>query len=193
MSTYEQLINDEQFLGNLYNVYKELDYNIPETNQEMVDDFLSRSRNFENNILGTFALSSDIDRLSDEGKSRFGEVYQQVEELPTIFEEGSAPVGRAIVDNAMYAITDPTNILGIIGGIFTGGAATAGTLAAKEAAKRSATSFLKNRLKATVSAPVLKAAGVDAAISGAGGAAREAKIQETGRGNRDRKFDPSGP
>jgi hypothetical protein len=179
MATYDQLINDRQFLTNLYNVYEELDYDIPATNQEMVDDFLSRSRNFENNILGTFALSSDIDKLSDEGKSRFGEVYQQVEELPTIFEEGSAPVGRAIVDNAMYAITDPTNILGIIGGIFTGGAATAGTLAAKEAAKRSATGFLKNRLKATVSAPVLKAAGVDAAISGVGGAAREAKIQET--------------
>lgn len=179
MATYDQLINDRQFLTNLYNVYKELDYDIPATNQEMVDDFLSRSRSFENNIIGTFGLSSDIDRLSDEGKSRFGEVYQQVEELPTIFEEGSAPVGRAIVDNAMYAITDPTNILGIIGGIFTGGAATAGTLAAKEAAKRSATSFLKNRLKATVSAPVLKAAGVDAAISGVGGAAREAKIQET--------------
>jgi hypothetical protein len=179
MATYDQLIKDRQFLTNLYDVYEELDYDIPATNQEMVDDFLSRSRNFENNILGTFALSSDIDQLSDEGKSRFGEVYQQVEELPTIFEEGSAPVGRAIVDNAMYAITDPTNILGIIGGIFTGGAATAGTLAAKEAAKRSATSFLKNRLKATVSAPVLKAAGVDAAISGAGGAAREAKIQET--------------
>jgi hypothetical protein len=179
MATYDQLINDRQFLTNLYNVYEELDYDIPATNQEMMDDFLSRSRYFENNIVGTFGLSSDIDRLSDEGKARFGEVYQQVEELPTIFEEGSAPVGRAIVDNALYAITDPTNLLGIIGGIFTGGAATAGTLAAKEAAKRSATGFLKNRLKATVSAPVLKAAGVDAAISGVGGAAREAKIQET--------------
>ena len=72
MATYDQLINDEQFLGNLYNVYKELDYDIPETNQEMVDDFLSRSRYFENNIVGTFGLSSDIDKLSEEGKSPFG-------------------------------------------------------------------------------------------------------------------------
>ncbi len=82
MATYDQLINDRQFLGNLYNVYKELDYDIPETNQEMVDDFLSRRRSFEDNIAGTFSLSSDIDRLSDEGKARFGEVYSQVEELP---------------------------------------------------------------------------------------------------------------
>jgi hypothetical protein len=179
MSTYEQLINDEQFLGNLYNVYKELDYDIPATNQEMVDDFLSRRRGFENNIVSTFNLADDVDRLSDEGKARFGQVYSQVEELPTVFEDGSAPVGRALVDHALYAISDPTNILGALGGIFTGGAATAGTLATKEAAKQGVKSLLKNRLKASVSAPVLKAAGVDAAISGVGGAGREAKIQET--------------
>jgi hypothetical protein len=192
MSTYEQLINDEQFLGNLYNVYKELDYDIPATNQEMVDDFLSRRRGFENNIVSTFNLADDVDRLSDEGKARFGQVYSQVEELPTVFEDGSAPVGRALVDHALYAISDPTNILGALGGIFTGGAATAGTLATKEAAKQGVKSLLKNRLKASVSAPVLKAAGVDAAISGVGGAGREAKIQETeiDIGIRD-EYDPS--
>ncbi len=179
MATYDQLINDRQFLTNLYDTYKELNYDIPETNQEMVDDFLSRRRSFEDNIVGTVALGSDVDRLSDEGKSRFGEVYSQVEELPTIFEEGSAPVGRAIVDHVLYSISDPTNLLGIIGGVFTGGAATAGTMAAKVAAQKGVTNLLKNRLKASVSAPVLKAAGVDAAISGTGGAAREALIQET--------------
>jgi len=76
MATYDQLINDRQFLTNLYDTYKELNYDIPETNQEMVDDFLSRRRSFEDNIVGTVALGSDVDRLSDEGKSRFGEVYR---------------------------------------------------------------------------------------------------------------------
>jgi len=191
MPTYDELINNEQFLSDLYDVYTELEYDLPETNRDAVNDFLSRRRAFEDNIIGTANYADDWTGLSDEGKQKFANVYQQVEEMPGIFEEGGAPLASGLKDHILYSISDPTNILGAVGGIFTGGAATAGTFAAKEAAKRGVQSLLKNRLRAAVSAPVLKAAGVDAAVSGLGGSAREALIQNTEKdvGVRD-EYDP---
>lgn len=179
MPTYDELINNQEFTGRLYDVYKELGYDIPGTNRELVDDFLSKKRGFEDNLVTTLDFSSDVDKLSDLGKQDLGYAMEQVEALPTIFEEGSAPVGSAVLDHVLYSITDPTNIAGAVGGLFTMGGGTAAALAGKQAAKQGLKALLKHRLKTMVSAPVLRAGAVDATISGSGGAYRENEIQNT--------------
>ena len=184
MPTYDELLNDDTFSDSVYYLYTELGKDIPETRQELVDDFLSQKRYFEDNLVGTFDFGGDLKNLSDQGKIFAGYAFNQVDALPTIFEEGSAPVADAIFDHIKYSVADPTNLLGLVAGAFSFGAGTGAVMGGKVAAQQAAKTLLSNRVKA-----LLGTYAVDSLASGAGGVVRENEIQnvEQDIGVRDEK------
>jgi len=184
MPTYDELLNDDLFADSVYHIYTEMGKDIPETRKELVDDFLSTKRYFEDNLYGTFDVGSDLTSLSDNGKVLAGYALQQVDALPTIFEEGSAPVGDAIFDHLKYSVADPTNLLGLLAGAFSFGAGTAAVTGGKVALQQTAKSVLSNRAKA-----LLGTYAVDSLAGATGGVVRENEIQnvEQDLGIRDEK------
>ena len=118
-----------------------------------------------------------IKGLSDADKKSYSAALDKVDQLPSAFSEGGAPMWRALGDYAAAGITDPTNLLSIIAGAFTLGTGGAAVLGAKEAAKQGVRATVKAKVKALASKPVLGALAVEGGIAAGGGSAQQARSQ----------------
>ena len=170
--TYEELKQDTDTIDSMYYVLKDLGQEVEYNPTTVLDAFLTQKRYFDTNIFSTGNLARKVDGFDDDGKRMLAKSLQEVEKLPTIFEDGSAPTASAIGDYFLAGISDPTNVASMVAGAFTLGAGGATALAAKEAAKQGIKKMLGAKMRAAVSAPVLKALAVEGAVAGAGGAAQ---------------------
>ena len=139
--------------------------------KKIIDSFLTQQRYFDVNLGDTIGQASKIKNFSDIDKKLYQIARDGAAKLPSIFEEGSAPVGTAVKDYVYGGITDPTNLISVLASGFTFGAGGAAGLAAKEAAKAGVKQTLKEGLKSEVAkarllAPVLAVEGGTAAVGG---------------------------
>ena len=140
--------------------------------KKIIDSFLTQQRYFEVNLGDTIGQASRIKDLPDIDKKLYQVARDGAAKLPSIFEEGSAPVGTAVKDYVIGGITDPTNLISVLASGFTFGVGGAAGLAAKEAAKAGVKQTLKEGLKSQLAkarllAPVLAVEGGTAAVGGA--------------------------
>ena len=187
MPTYEELIADDDVVYSIESFYNELGREVPEDRQELVDDFLTYRRAYEDNLLNTFMTKSDVDSLSDDGKTFFRFAKQEADKLPNLFSSsgGGAPALKGIYDHIKFSLTDPTNLASVVLAPFTLGTGSAavqgGKLAAqtgiKAALMRSAAIPAKRVVNTLKDRGVQKVLAGEGAINFAGGAARENEIQ----------------
>ena len=170
--TYEELKQDKDTIDSMYYTLKDLGQEVEYDPTTILDAFLTQKRYFDTNIFSTGNLARKVSDFDDDGKRMLAKSLQEVEKLPTIFEDGSAPTASAIGDYFLAGISDPTNIASAVAGAFTLGAGGATALAAKEAAKQGIMKMAGAKMRAAVSAPVLKALAVEGSIAGTGGAAQ---------------------
>jgi hypothetical protein len=175
--TYNSLLQDDNFLSNAYHSLKAMGETVTNNRQEVLDKFLQKRRYFDTNISSTFTQGSKIKQLSDVNKKSYSEALDKVDQLPSAFSEGGAPMWRALGDYAAAGITDPTNLLSVIAGAFTLGTGGAAVLGAKEAAKQGVRATVKAKIKALSTKPVLGSLAVEGGIAGAGGGAQQARSQ----------------
>lgn len=197
MPTYEELINDDDFVGSVYNVFRELGQDIPSDRQQLVDDFLTYRRAMEDNVAATFQTKAEADSLSDNGKIMLGYALEQAASLPILGAEGSAPVLDGVVDHVRFSLTDPFNLAAVALAPFTGGTSLAAGFGTKEAAKQGIKYGLKQAVKkpleravATVKNPgAQKILAAEGGINFTGTSVRENEIQniEQEVGIRDKK------
>tara|TARA_R100000700_G_scaffold585_3_gene1504 strand:- start:4834 stop:8691 length:3858 start_codon:yes stop_codon:yes gene_type:complete len=140
--------------------------------KKIIDRFLNEQRYFDVNLGSTIGQAAKIKNFSDIDKKLYQIARDGAAKLPTIFEEGSAPVGTAVKDYVLAGISDPTNLASILASGFTFGFGGAAGIAAKEAAKAGVKQTLKEGLKSQVAkakllAPVIAVEGGTAAIGGA--------------------------
>ena len=186
--TYESLLRDDNFLNDAADALEGMGETITNDRQEVLDKFLQKRRYFDTNISSTFTQGTKIKRLSDEDKTSYSKALDKVDQLPSAFSEGGAPMWRAIGDYAAAGITDPTNLLSVIAGAFTLGTGGAAVLGAKEAAKQGVKATVKAKMKAMTTKPVLASLAVEGGIAGGGGAAQQARSQnvDMALGRRDK-------
>lgn len=114
---------------------------------ESGDDIFEYMRDEDFNLVDGFQRWADATNLSEINKQRYA--Y-----LRTAFDNaslGSFGQGMELVKDATIDIvTDPTNILGIVAGLFTGGTATAASFAARKSAAEGFKATMKNFAKSTV-------------------------------------------
>lgn len=114
---------------------------------ESSDDIYEYFRDEDFNIVKGFKRWADATNFSEENKQRYA--Y-----LRTAFDNasiGSFGQGMELVKDATIDIaSDPTTLLGIIAGIFTGGTATAASFASRKAAAEGFKATLKNFAKSSV-------------------------------------------
>jgi hypothetical protein len=111
------------------------------------DDIYEYFRDEDFNLVKGFKRWADTAKFSDLNKKRYA--Y-----LRTAFDNasiGSFGQGMELLKDASLDIaSDPTTLLGVLAGIFTGGTATAATFAAKQSAAQAAKTSLKNFAKSTI-------------------------------------------
>jgi len=114
---------------------------------EQGDDIFEYMRDEDFNLVNGFKRWADATNLSEENKQRYA--Y-----LRTAFDNaslGSFGQGMELVKDATIDIvTDPTNILGIVAGLFTGGTATAASFAARKSAAEGFKASMRNFAKSTI-------------------------------------------
>ena len=114
---------------------------------ESGDDIFEYMRDEDFNLVKGFTRWADATNMSEENKQRYA--Y-----LRTAFDNsslGSFGQGMELVKDATIDIvTDPTNILGIVAGLFTGGTATAASFAARQSAAEGFKASMKNFAKSTI-------------------------------------------
>ena len=113
-TTYEELINNDDFVGDAGLALKALGEkvvfkdNSREERKTIVDNFLKEKRWFESNLGSTYAKKTAVDSMSEADKESFGKALNASENLPTIFEEGGAPTARGLYDYACLLYTSPS-------------------------------------------------------------------------------------
>lgn len=172
--SYDDLQQDKRVVDAMYYTLQNLDPDeqIEYDPKKIIDAFLTKQRYFEVNLGSTIGQASRIKDLPDIDKKIYQIAKDGAAKLPSIFEEGSAPVGTAVKDYALAGISDPTNLISALFAGFTFGAGGAAGLAAKEAAKAGVKQTLKTGLKSQIAkarllAPVIAVEGGTAAAGGA--------------------------
>jgi len=176
--TYESLLNDSDFLSAAYHSLRALgDNDVTTDPKDVIDTFLTKRRYFDVNLGSTIVQGNNIINLPDEYKELYSYAADQIKNMPMAGKEGGADLGPAVVDYALAGLSDPTNLVSVIAGIFTGGAGGVALQAGKETVKRG----IMSKLKSMIGAKALKGYGkiiaVEGAIAGAGGAAQEVQSQ----------------
>ena len=151
----------------------------PEDPKAIVDTFLTRNRYFSTNLAATGYTYSKAKDFDQETKHDMAYVMDRTEKMPSFYEKGGAPAGSAILDYALAAITDPTNIVSAIAAMFTAGAGGSAAVAGKTAATAAVRASLKSDLVSTFTGAGLKTLMTEGAISGAGSLAQNALQQTT--------------
>ena len=176
--TYESLLNDSDFLSAAYHSLRALgDNDVTTDPKDVIDTFLTKRRYFDVNLGSTIVQGNNIINLPDEYKELYSYAADQIKNMPMAGKEGGADLGPAVVDYALAGLSDPTNLVSVIAGIFTGGAGGVALQAGKETVKRG----IMSKLKSMIGAKALKGYGkiiaVEGAIAGTGGAAQEVQSQ----------------
>ena len=176
--TYESLLNDSDFLNAAYHSLRALgDNDVTTDPKDVIDTFLTKRRYFDVNLGSTIVQGNNIINLPDNYKKLYSYAADQIKNMPMAGKEGGADLGPAVVDYALAGLSDPTNLVSVIAGIFTGGAGGVALQAGKETVKRG----IMSKLKSMIGAKALKGYGkiiaVEGAIAGTGGAAQEVQSQ----------------
>jgi len=109
--------------------------------------------NFETNSLDLGAQVAWMRGASEEDKAKFGRVYQEMERLPSFYEEGGGDVLTAVRDFGLSVLTDPLTYIGFGAGKLASLGAQQGikklvlASAKEEALKQSKKIFTKGTLK----------------------------------------------
>jgi hypothetical protein len=172
--SYDDLQQDKRVVDAMYYTLQNLDPDeqIEYDPKKIIDVYLTKQRYFDVNLGDTISQASKIKDFSDIDKKLYQIARDGAAKLPSIFEEGSAPVGTAVKDYVYGGVTDPTNLISVLASGFTFGVGGAAGLAAKEAAKAGVKQTLKAGLKSQLAkarllAPVLAVEGGTAAVGGA--------------------------
>jgi hypothetical protein len=172
--TYNSLINNKRFVNSAYRSLVALGETPNKNPKDVVDDFLSKERYFENNFVTTLGVASSVKKMSPRQKAEFGAALSLAKQIPDFHKKGGAPAFDAIKDHLLSAIADPTNILGAFAGMASFGVGGAAVFGAKETAKQTTKNYLKAKLRASL-APML----TESAVTGAGSSFRNIKKQQT--------------
>lgn len=113
------------------------------TDEELVDEYMEQMRYFDTNIGSIARLAGELqgDYYTEEERQALGVMWNTWDSVIPFTQQDNGK-WDAIWDYGEAAATDLSNYLGI----FTGGAATLGSLAAKQAAKAGVRSMLKQGL-----------------------------------------------
>lgn len=172
--TYDDLVDNDRFVASAYRSLVALGETPSQRPKEIVDDFLSKTRFFENNLISTLSVSSSVKRMSSQQKEEFGAALSMVGELPNFHEQGGAPAFDAVKDHLLSVLGDPTNVLGAFAGMASFGVGGAAALGVKETAKQTTKNYLKAKLRASIAPAIL-----ESTVTGAGSSFRNIKKQQT--------------
>ena len=177
-TTYEGLLEDSQFLSSAYHSLRGMgDNSVSKDPKDILDTFLTQRRYFDVNLASTIRQGSDIKELPQKYKDLYSYALDQTKAIPN-FGEGSAPLGDAVIDYGLAAISDPTNLLSILAGAFTGGTGGVMIQAGKEALKQGVMATLKSQIGKQALKQYGKGFLAEGSIAGAGGATQQVKSQE---------------
>ena len=147
--SFSKLASDEDFMGRLrdYGNANKNSMGIQkerESNYDYVKRFLHHTRDFEWN---TIDLGQQVDylRTADEnGRRNFGYLYNQVEKLPSFYEDGGTGTINAVKEFGAAILTDPLSYVGFGTGFVARKLATRAVLEAfKTGGKKAADTELK--------------------------------------------------
>mgnify|MGYP001209929629 FL=1 len=172
--TYDDLVNNDRFVSSAYRSLVALGETPSQNRKEIVDDFLTKKRYFENNLVTTLGVASDVKTMSLQQKNEFGAALSMVEQIPNFHEEGGAPGFDAVKDHLVSALADPTNLLGAFAGMASFGVGGAAVFGAKETAKQTTKNYLKAKMRAAIAPAIL-----ESTVTGAGASFRNIKKQQT--------------
>ncbi len=156
--TLEEFANDSKFIADV-NAYGKARYGDDgvqqegESNEEYVQRFLTHTRQLETNSLDLGAQVAWMRGASEEDKAKFGRVYQEMERLPSFYEEGGGDVLTAVRDFGLSVLSDPLTYIGFGAGKLVSLGAQQGIKklvlagAKEEALKQSKKIFTKGTLK----------------------------------------------
>ena len=144
-TTYEGLLKDNDFLDSAYHSLRGMGENISEDPKDILDTFLTKRRYFDVNLGATVVQGNQIKDLPQDYKKLYSYALDKTKSIPN-FGEGSAPLGDAVIDYGLAAISDPTNLLSILAGAFTGGTGGVMIQAGKEALKQGVMATLKSQI-----------------------------------------------
>ena len=175
--TYEGLLKDNDFLDSAYHSLRGMGENISEDPKDILDTFLTKRRYFDVNLGATVVQGNQIKDLPQDYKKLYSYALNKTKAIPN-FGEGSAPKFDAAVDYGLAAISDPTNLLSILAGVFTGGTGGAMIQAGKEAFKQGIMATLKSQIGKQALKQYGKGFAAEGSIAGAGGATQQKYSQE---------------
>ena len=172
--TYDDLVHNDRFVASAYRSLVALGETPSKKPKEIVDDFLTKKRYFENNLVTTLGVAGSVKTMSPQQKNEFGAALSMVEQIPNFHEEGGAPGFDAVKDHLVSALADPTNLLGAFAGMASFGVGGAAVLGAKETAKQTTKNYLKAKMRAAIAPAIL-----ESTVTGAGASFRNIKKQHT--------------
>ena len=142
----------------------------PIDDSQVVEDFVDHMRWFNTNVVSTAGEVVYISNASDEQKANANKVYQLYDQLGNVFvNDGLYGAVDGVKDYVFAAATDPSNYIGL----FTAGAAKAGTLAGGTAAKT-----LVKKAAAQAGQKAIKSGATRAAAAKAGQEAAERAVEK---------------
>ena len=178
--TLDEFAEDEEFLQNVneYGKARFGDDGIQqegESNKEYVERFLTHTRQLEANSLDLGSQVAWMRGASEEDKAKFGRVYQEMERLPSFYEEGGGDVLTAVKDFGLSVLSDPLTYLGF-------GAGKVASLAAQQGIKKLVLAGAKeaaiNQSKKIFTKGTLKTGAAVGAVETGVGVASDMRLQE---------------
>ena len=180
--TYDSLLRDDEFLNDAWNSLQAQGINVSNNRKDILDRFLTNKRYFDTNLASTFVIGDNVKDMSEADKQSYANAVTKVEQLPTIGKEGAAPTSDLLKDYLVAGVTDPTNLLSILAGVFTAGTGTIATQAGKETAKAGVKKLLqakvKNITKNQQRKAFAKTLAAEGTIAGLGGVGQNLKAQD---------------
>jgi len=180
--TYDSLLKDDKFLNDAWNSLKAQGINVSDNRKDILDRFLTNKRYFDTNVASTFVIGDNVKDMSELDKKSYANAINQIEQLPSIGKEGAAPTSDLIKDYLVAGVSDPTNLISILAGIFTAGTGTVAVQAGKETAKAGVKKLLqakvKNITKNQQRKALAKTLAAEGTIAGIGGVAQNLKGQD---------------
>ena len=176
--TYESLQNDSDFINAAYHSLRAMgDNDVTTDPKDIIDTFLTKRRYFDVNLGSTIVQGNTIIDLPDEYKELYSYAADQIKNMPMAGMKGGADLSTAIVDYSLAGLSDPTNLVSILAGMFTLGSGGVAVQAGKEAVKQGIMAKLKSMIGAKALSNYGKMVAVEGSIAGIGGGAQQIQSQ----------------
>tara|TARA_R110002124_G_scaffold276080_1_gene446765 strand:- start:51 stop:3896 length:3846 start_codon:yes stop_codon:yes gene_type:complete len=176
--TYESLQNNKNFLAAAYHSLRSLgEQDLTEDPKDIIDTFLTKRRYFDINLGSTIVQGNNIINLPKDYQKLYSYAADQIKKMPMAGKEGGADLGPAVVDYALGGLSDPTNLVSIIAGLFTGGTGSLALQAGKETVKRGIMAKIKSMIGESAISKYGKMIAVEGTIAGVGGGAQQVQSQ----------------